>query len=410
MVGFTHNSINILKKNILVILISFPVILQFGCQRRSNRWSPGESFKTQIIVATTFGTKFQVVDLLGIVNKSTLEGEIADYYFAPGEKNGKIMGEKPLAKFVESKGVFIPADQLSLQMVTIYYHLQELKKIELQATGLEKSIIHWPRQVGLSVQVINAPDMKYDNAFYNGKIDALYFVPYKDSRLPIPLNLGIIAHEHFHSYFSYQVLNPLMNQGILPTQFENSTNGNSLDDVYNFYILKIINEGLADVWGWLYSHDPDFVAISLTKVGSSRKLENESGFFPNSLSTQNQLRNEVSALVHICESNETRCLTGDAYAHGTKLARTLKSFAQARMDSSKLSDSEMRSMMAREILKLIGELKIAFVQEGTLSLEKLVSIWEKQFEVLSASECKVLQQAINSGDVKCADHPTSSLQ
>ncbi len=385
--------------------------MQFGCQRRSEKWTPSKSFKTQIIISRSFGTEFQLVELEGIKNKSTLFGDIADFYFAPTEKNGTLIGSKPLARFIEDDGVFIPADQISLQMVTLYYHFQQLKKLELEALNSEQSILKWPRKIALAVQVVDAPDMRFDNAFYNGKVDAYYFVPYREKQFPIPLNLGIIAHEHFHSYFYNQVLNPLFKKNKLVKKVDHQQPNEQkiVDDQYNLYLLKIVNEGLADVWGWIYSNDPDFVAVSLPKVGSTRNLEKGSHFQERRLVEALDLKNEIR-LMNQCKQIHQECSGDNSYLYGTILARTLKSFASARQKAGNFSDQSIRSLIASKVFKLIADIQIVFSENTNFDLDQVLLLWEKQFDSLSSSECQTLQAAVSSsGVLKCSSSINSSV-
>lgn len=398
--------LQISKKNILCLPLCLSVAaVLLGCQPRSNKWSPGSSFRTQIIVSKSSGeTQFQEVELQGLHDKSNLAGDVVDFYYSPSDENGELVGNKPRARFIEDDGVYIPANQITLQMVTLYYHLQQLKKLEIEVTGSSKSLLKWPRKVALAVNVINAPDLRFDNAFYNPNVDALFFVPYTEEEFPIPLNAGIIAHEHFHSYFAAQVMNPLGKQN----------NEISEEDYYRFYIFKIINEGLADVWGWIYSQDPDFVVVSLPKVGSDRNLE-KSSLFSTRFSTEQELKHEIMGLMSDTKScagkDVLRCMTGKAYGHGTLLARGLKSFAKVRMETTGDSDVATRKIMAGKILSVISEMQKSLLADETLSLDKVFILWEKQFDKISKSECQVLQATVSApGDLRCASSALSSTR
>lgn len=395
-----------------LVFLSLPIfVLQTSCQRRNDKWEPGKGFRTQIIVSKSFGTSFQQVELKGVRDKSSLAGEVVDFYFAPGDTSGQMIGNKPVANFIEDDGVYVPANQTTLQMVTLYYHLQQLKELELQALDTTKSILQWPRKVALSVRVLNSPDMRFDNAFYNSKIDALYFVPYKESAFPIPLNPGIVAHEHFHSYFSYEVMRPLMAKKLLPTEIEISErlSEQAMKALYDVYVLKIINEGLADVWGWIYSEDPDFVSLSLPKVNASRNLEKGADHRGSRLATETDLKTDVQMMVQTCFIERNGCYGEDPYGHGTILARTMKSFSAAYKQSMGTSETATRKLMAGKILHLIAAIQDSFASGAVLTLDRVVTLWEKQFDSLSESECQVLQAAISTpGAIRCASNAVLS--
>ena len=161
--------------------------------------------------------------------------------------------------------------------------------------------------------------MKYDNAFYNSAVDTLFFVPYKDTALPIPLNPGVIAHEHFHSYFSYQVLNPLVSEKVIPRlgSSGNYKTQKGTEDLYSLFVLKAINESLADVWGWIYSNDPDFVALSLPKAQNSRNLDRDI----ERVSSKAEMQSRVNDIIHQCSGAESKCIADASYGFGSPLAR-----------------------------------------------------------------------------------------
>jgi hypothetical protein len=384
-----------------------------GCQRRSDVWHPGKGFRTQIIVGHSTGYAFQEVELKGVEDKSNLAGQVVNFYFAPGMKDNRPVGNHPLTHFIHDHGVYIPADQMTLQMVTLYYNLQQLKELELSATHSQTSIVQWPRNVALSVRVINAPDMRFDNAFYNSDSDTLYFVPYKDSGFPIPLNPGIVAHEHFHSYFYKQVLQPLATKSVLPqsltvTDFHSSS---GTTDLYNLYVMKIMNEGLADVWGWIYSQDPDFVALSLPKTGVERALEKPNPLITTRLVSEENLKNELNMIMFDCGDDTNKCIAGDSYIHGNALARGMKAFASVYAQDKGLSQAEVRLVMAEKILSLIQKVQETMSANKTISLDDVVSLFSKQFTTLSSDACDVLKQTTSSaGAIVCGSSTSSSAQ
>lgn len=380
-------------------------ILFSACQPRSTAWSPGQSFRTQILDARSTEASFKTVELEGVMHRGTLSGQTVEFFYSPGDANGTIVGNRPLARFIEDDGVFIPADQISLQMVTIYYHLQQLKKLETQALGRDYSLLPWPRKVALSVRVLSSPELRFNNAFYNSRTDALYYVPYTEQSVPIPLNPGIVAHEHFHALFSQLVLKPLTEKKVIPQVFETAevtSKQRNMNELYNLYVLRILNEGLADAWGWVYSEDPDFVALSLPKAGDSRDLSKANAGLGAKLKSEQALKNEIRYILFECGGQSSRCLVDSSYLYGTTLARTLKAFAYARQRESKLNAAQVKLTMAREILKLVSAVQNRYASQGKVSLDEVLQIWVNQFQSVSETECAVVQSSSSSsGAVKC---------
>lgn len=379
-----------------------------GCQGPSSSWNSNEPFKTQIVDTRSSGTQFRVVELKGVKDQKTLNGEVVEFYYAPGENGNRVKGEAPIARFIEnSSGVFIPADVLSLQMVTMYYHLQELKKLEFSIK--EEGLVSWPRKVGLRVRTENAMT-RFDNAFYSGQTDMLYFVPYKSDETPIPLNPGVLAHELFHSYFAHIVVDYVYgvkylekNRDVNMMDQEALVSSLALD-----YYVKSINEGLADFWGWLYSDDPDFVALSLPKALEDRGL-NQSSFGRRLLNDEGVRFSARVFSTLECDGAEQRrspydCSSVEGYRNGSLLARTFKAMAQSRQARLKLSKSELKQDLAKKTFDLLVKVRGNLKKEN-LSLDQVVLDWAKSFGSLSQDECNIIQaslSAIRAGSGLCA--------
>lgn len=386
------------------LLSLFGLVIFFtGCQGSSSDWNSSEPFKTQIVSARTQGTEFKIVELQGVYDQRTLSGEVVDFYFSPGESGGKVLGQAPIARFVKnSRGVHVPADMITLQMVTIYFHLQELKALEIEAAGRE--IVGWPRKVGLQV-ITEAKEMRYNNAYYNSQTDMLYFVPYKNADTPIALNKGVIAHEHFHSYFTNHVIKPAGKQFDIK-KYEAAANVSETEFmgvVMGDYVLKALNEGLADFWGWVYSDDPDFVALSLPGLSEVRSLNKLTSV--ELIPDTNALKVDAIKIMQnpavLCPKNPTvySCVTGKAYQRGTTIARVLKEFAYIHQQRQNLSGEETRALMAQKLLGMLEQIQFQALND-TLTLESTIVAWSKMFNNLSELECKHLANYMTSAEEK----------
>lgn len=353
--------------------------LSLGCQKNPENWNAGKPFKTQIVVGTSSGVEFKIVELEGVKDQKTLKGDVVEFFLSPGEKNSKVVGQSAIARFVQdSDGVFIPANSLSLQMVSLYFHMQSLRKLEIES--LSQTYVSWPRQIGLQVNTKNA-ETRFNNAFYNSQLDVIFFVPYADQQLPLPLNGGIIAHEHFHSYFSYGIQQKLSAEKIEP-----------LDD----YMLKSLNEGLADIWGWIYTGQPDFISLSLPDLGQLRKLDTTHLGVPLQVKSKSELESDLKYSEVECEkykgcTSSAQIITALSYVNGTVLARTLKNF----LTEQNLSQKEM----ARKIFKLIEIIEQLTVKK-TLNFESVIVEWAKLFESLSSESCEILKSSIKTKEIQ----------
>ena len=379
----------------------FALGLLSSCTGADTRWNPGQGFRTQILASAPSGNEFQIVELEGVQDAQTLQGAIADFYYAPGDDGERLKGQAPVARFVRgSGGLHIPADVLTLQMVTLYYHLQELRRFELQL--LSESLITWPRKVGLRVRTMNV-QTRFNNAFYSATTDAIYFVPYKGQELPIPLNPGVLAHELFHAYFASEVLRPFIRAGgsIATPQNVGSLDESALKQLLRLdYYLKSVNEGLADFWGLLYSNNPDFVGLSLPTVGRFRNLEKPTMDLSASLGSQKTIEEKVLKILHSDEcGNPFVCTTGEGYQTGTVLARTLRLFMLAHKTQENLTDEEARSLMAKRLLQLLPKIKERLEKED-LAVENILLDWVSLFPSISPPACQTLRLSVTSSKVR----------
>ncbi|MFN9067388.1 MAG: DUF5700 domain-containing putative Zn-dependent protease, partial [Bdellovibrionales bacterium] len=331
---------------ISLILASF---ISVSCQKSSSRWQTGEVFFTQALVSTPEGLKVQTVQLEGVRDSKTLRGDIVEFTFSPGEKDGpegkKLVGQAPVARFIENRdGIMVPSDVLSLQMTTLYYQLQSLKKFEEKLKISEN--LSWPRKVGLRAKTKN-PENRFNNAFYNSELDVIYFVPYTEEILPVPLNAGVLAHELFHAYFAKLVTQKIKNKEQSPL---------------NEFILKSLNEGLADVWGWLFTGQADFMALSLSKAKTQndRTLETPKGVTVQ-LPTLRQMQRQVQIAENLCPQidnckNPNQLNITESYEHGTQLARLIKVISLQQQQLKNESFEQMRLRIARSVIEAVTQL------------------------------------------------------
>lgn len=114
------------------------------------------------------------------------------------------------------------------------------------------------------------------------------------------INGGIIAHEYFHAMFSALVESRLSHFSsqvgrkqrlqeddghkvfVLPSrECPESGRERKIEteeqqrEIYHVRLVRAMNEGLADFWGWLYSGDPRFVGKSVPRAGAFRDLDRD---------------------------------------------------------------------------------------------------------------------------------------
>jgi len=225
----------------------------------------------------------------------------------------------------DASGAVIPMTPFAVEVASIYANFERLQKLdqELGIINADES-----RNVYVKLKLkLESGDILTNNAFYNFLTNSFYVVPYENSGLPLSVNGAVLAHEHFHSVFGRVLQRPLYEYGLSkninlfkdytvtenpPSQegfsmklaaahnpaffkkefmglepiepnnesFVNLTVPKEFRDklikdpslFMNYHLNKIylmaLNEGLADVWAWLYSSNPCFISSSLAKSSS----------------------------------------------------------------------------------------------------------------------------------------------
>ncbi len=392
----------------------FAAVVSMGilCSCSSKDESVNSSDKVQVLVpmmdkseGSSGSYSLQLIELLGISNLQEVKGDFAHFVFSPRIKNNHIDGEAPKARFIKSSsGAYIPANEITQQMVAIYVHLQNLANFdkEVGASGINVG----PQAVGIGVSI---KDGSENNAFYDPKTDALYFVPYTWKGLPIAVNGGIIAHEHFHSLFSKMVFNgqkgksslhdrrsfmsiaggvdeanevddksrfemlnrrgppgtpeiPKFDSKIDKTKLENPDDSGKEDSQfyqdYHYLLLSGMNEGLADFWAWVYSGDPDFIAHSIPTEKATRTLSIKGESSRAILPDQSNLKR----IVRTGESYESLdikdYLKSNAYLIGTQFARAMKKFTDVTAQARGVSNLVARKQVAKLLIKTLPKINL----------------------------------------------------
>lgn len=257
------------------------------------------------------------VQIETLTNVSRIQGPAAQFFFMPTiSPDGQLRGVSPEPRlFLNQKGHVVAGDLKSLELLTLYYHFEQIMKMDTQIGIL--SLNSWPRKVGLQARVVDKHQkLSSNNARYSGQLDAYLFDSFVRPDLQLTVNGGVIAHEHFHSIFFKMVLLPLSSIIAPPSPHENNSPQplaiNEKDNPYLSTILRAWNEGLADVWGWIYSKDTNFVQRSIG-FEKTRDLTIQ----PNVLPT----KRDIQLLINSSLDSQTRLTM--SYQLGSAIARTI---------------------------------------------------------------------------------------
>jgi len=359
--------------------ISFIAIVSFGCHSTRPADMPQGDVQVQIPLSIGEGdhVEYQLknVVLKKIESLRHVRGAFAQFYYTPGLKNNRLDGVSPLAFFIQTAHqLFIPKDELSTQMATMYYHFQELNLAAIDL-GLNEWVSN-TAQVAIQARVMDEDSqIMKNNAFFDGSSQSFVFVPFDLNDLPITVNGGIIAHEFFHSIF-YKLIYEVIQKKNIPiaqkihsqtthnemTDLENMTQ----QDLFNETYLRGLNEGLADYWAWSYTTDYDFLKWSLSAETGKRTLKKQ----PISYETTKDIENEITR-ANVNSDYPSQYLGRYIYEIGTGYARFLKTLTELISEENEISLEAAKREVA---LQLISYLKTLPIQINDLKKHESLKV------------------------------------
>ncbi|MCB0347740.1 MAG: hypothetical protein KDD37_02850 [Bdellovibrionales bacterium] len=372
-----------------IYLFLVPLFLVIACSKRIEDehtrvlipW-PNESGKYSL----------QVVNIETLNDMREMKGSAAELYVQAGLNKDSIKGVKPNAQFSKSsKGYWVPKDTITQEMASIYAHMERLKALD-QEIGID-ILLSWPRQIGVETIATDSRNNKriYENAMYISEQDVMLFFPYRRNQLPISLNAGIIAHEHFHSIFQRIVLDPLsarynieeMNRESISLKPRTDAEIEKKETVLNnMFILRGLNEGLADVWGSIYTGEADFISPSLRTLQRNTSPLNTSEY-------------SLQAYVPIIRASQSmQTLENAAYALGTQYARSMRKA----MGEEKLASSTKmgQAIFVVERMTRLRDLLIDGFDNKVPAEVLLQAIYKK--DELNAENCKWINPLLEDID------------
>lgn len=345
----------------------------------------------------TGGYELQAVELHTLQEPSSLTGDAATILVDPRLSTSGLRGDRPSARFVETnEGVMVPADFMSAQMAGLYAHAEKLWELD-RLIGVENSLAR-PRKVGIKRRTnsdIVGKNIRKNNALYSADHDAIIVMPYDGSeysetkRLPLSLNAGIIAHEHFHALF----------HSFLGTSLEKAQKGSFLDcnfahqdqhpkggvlwnnknkniDLNNEMIIAGFNEGFADLWAWIYTGDDDFIAHSLPQLKSSRSLQ-VAGLSIGSVDSTSDYINAVQSY------RDLDARAALPYRLGTQLARQIRirAYNQFQAPLAGSLSVQQRIQIGQVIISMLPEISDVVLstldQKGVLDTQLPLVLFDK---------------------------------
>lgn len=396
-----------------------------ACSEKPETARVSGSARVRVPWLTEKGYALQDVELRGLDHLDEVSGTYARFYYGPKLTDGGLDGPLAKARFVRgSDGVFRPSDVFSQDLAVMYAHIQGLADLDAEVGS--DSVLSYPRYVAVATRLRDEGKLFTDNSFYDADRDAILMVPYTSGRLPLAQNAGVLAHEYFHGLFHRLVMSSLIEKGRVPKRLRASAHGEGLliaqfdgaksespDDkeiplsdrqaLYNSLLQKSLNEGLADVWAWVYSGDPDFLGLSLPQEKDARTLRSAALRTKDfKVGSRAELLSEVKSRSGVRGGGrrpvDEAGLNRAAYRFGTGVSRMVKHLAELGG-----STREARLKLARRLVKALPmwREKAELSGEGWLEFRHFFEMAAKA-EPLPSEECKEWVEAIGPG-VSCEE-------
>lgn len=324
--------------------------------------------------------RLQEVRLVTLSSPFEMKGSAAEVYSELGFRGPGLEGHPARPRLTEVDGVYVPNDPQSALVVAVYAHFEFLQKMEVDLQLPTR--MSWPRQVSVGMPMVKSNGQReFNNARYFMDEDIVAVSPYNGEGLPLALNAGILAHEHFHAIF----------ERLFMPAFE-SVEVAAESSQRRQLIVRAWNEGLADFYAFVYTQNPDYMGDSVSpEVRQGRRLDRD----VVSLLTPQQFQSDVERFADDDQCPQGFCL---AYGEGNKLARLLYEIWQ------KLSEADQTGFL-RELLTRLPSASRTLASAEEISLRSLVPLVVSQQVVSKAEACKSLTLLLGGDEVFVSSYP-----
>jgi hypothetical protein len=182
----------------------FSLALSVGCANKDTNC--GHTF--QVLWPNAAGQYvFTDVSLSTLPDPYELSGSAAKVYHQSGMTIAGFDGPVARPTLTSADGVCIPQNVESLMAVSVYAQFESLLRYESKLGTAD--MLPWPRKVGVAIDLLTPDGNGHNNAHYFSEGDSIAVLPYSLGGLPLGLNQGVVAHEHFHAHFQRQVMDEM---------------------------------------------------------------------------------------------------------------------------------------------------------------------------------------------------------
>lgn len=197
--------------------------------------------------------------------------------------NGSVEDVSPEAQYIiTSDNVIVPTRTETAEMFSIYKIMEDLYLFD-KMIGAD-SLLSYPLKTSLQTRVGRRKGAM-NNASYVPLFDRISVLKYQGDKIPLGLNPGVLAHEHFHALYN-AIIKPISStikiDGYKPGQdnlsdiseheytFVSKNHHDIAPEVgFNYLILRALDEGLADFWANLQTGliNPYLASFSENEMG-----------------------------------------------------------------------------------------------------------------------------------------------
>lgn len=349
-----------------------------------------------------------IVELTTLQKIEPVRGRAARFLFAPSIDKEELVGNEPGTRTMKRPdGVFVPTDSQSVEILSLYHHLELLMKFDARVGVLDLNI--WPRTVAVNTQLVNAKkEQSQDNALYSGVLDAFLFVPYKSKDLPLSVNMGVLGHEHFHSLF-YKLVLKKLGGAFAQTAVQDPHDSSALakkmglqlkgsanrqltsHELYHMLLLRAMNEGLADIWGFLFSGDLTFVSRSI-HTEDSRDLGQQADNIPSAEAWKQQTNGITKFEDGI----------SDSYTLGRQYAQIVYSVIKPALVKSQASytykTDESRVQIGKSLIQVLKKLQAkaaSLAANENLKPSSILEYLSEESALMTTESCQSLKEKVS---------------
>ncbi len=259
------------------------------------------------------------VELTTLDSPTRLSGSTATIHYKPTASNTFSGGPVVEPKMTKSGNVWVPLDTPSALALSAYANMEAIRRWEQSIDARTQAV--YPRKIILEVGLFDLDGDMKNNAMYLPGADVVMFLPYSAKGIPLSVNAGIMAHEHFHTQFYHNVLTLNYEKNEWSTEADNER------------VLRAWNEGLADFYAYVFTKQARFMDVSkMPMFGGSIIRALDLDFI--SLSAEFMKKNS-NDLIIINEKGDT-CISGSPYCLGTQIGRMFYQMSQG--DPAKARD------------------------------------------------------------------------